>query len=59
MQASHVTLQVAKSRSYSRPYVAEYRDPDSPDDSGNRMYPLDSRGLNAATKERGIGSSFR
>ena len=36
---------------YSRPYVAEYSDPDSPDDFGDRVCLADSRGSDAETKE--------
>jgi len=39
--------------------VAEYSDPDSPDDFGDRVCPADSRSSDAETKERRIGSSFR
>jgi hypothetical protein len=39
--------------------VAEYSDPDSPDDSGDRVRPADSRGAHATPQKRGLGSSLR
>ena len=39
--------------------MAEYSDPDFPDDFGDRVCLADSRGSDAETKERRIGSSFR
>ena len=39
--------------------MAEYTDPDFPDDFGDRVCFADSRGSDAETKERRIGSSFR
>jgi len=59
VQFSRAALQVANSASYFRPYVAEYTDPDFPDDFGDRVCFADSRGSDAETKKRGIGSSFR
>jgi hypothetical protein len=39
--------------------VAEYSDPDFPDDFGDRVCLADPRGSDAETKKRRIGSSFR
>ena len=43
---------------YSRPYVAEYSDPDSSDDFGDRMCFAGARSADAETEKRGIGSGF-
>ena len=51
VQFGGAALQVANSGSYSRPYVAEYSDPDSPHDFGDRVCLADSRGSDAETKE--------
>ena len=39
--------------------MAEYSDPDFPDGFGDRVCLADSRGSDAETKKRRIGSSFR
>jgi hypothetical protein len=52
-------LQPADRIPYSRPYVAEYCDPDSAIDPRDCLCLADACRTDAASEERGVGSGFR